>query len=129
MHALLRPGILISIGLRNAIKHPITGVFYTAPLGYCLWLHPELIRSEAALWIGATLLFAVYYHACVIVGAQDAWQLVNGDRATPERARSCAPPGGRCLGRFEPAHHPWPVRFHAQHAARSTSKRWPACAR
>ena len=78
MYALLKPGILISIGLRNALKHPLVGAFYAAPLGICLWVDPGPTGSAAAFWIGATLLLAVYYHACVIVGAMDAWQLVNG---------------------------------------------------
>lgn len=78
MRTLLKPGVLLTIGLRNWAKHPITGALYAAPLGICLWVHPELIRSDAVVWIGAALILAVYYHACVIVGAQDAWHMVNG---------------------------------------------------
>jgi methyl-accepting chemotaxis protein-1 (serine sensor receptor) len=69
---------VFTAGLHNSIKHPITGILYAVPLAICLWLHPEVIRSGAGIAIAAFLLLAVYYHACAIVSASSAWDIING---------------------------------------------------
>jgi methyl-accepting chemotaxis protein len=77
MNALLRPGVLLALSLKNRIRHPVVGLLYVVPLGVSAWLQPEMLRSAAFPWLVALLAIALYYHASVIIGAADAWAIVN----------------------------------------------------
>jgi methyl-accepting chemotaxis protein len=77
MNVLFRPGILLSLSLKNRIRHPLAGLLYFLPLGAMVWAHPEILQSPALAWIAALLALAIYYHTSVILGAAGAWAVVN----------------------------------------------------
>jgi methyl-accepting chemotaxis protein len=77
MNVLFRPGILLSLRLKNHVRHPLAGLLYVLPLGAIVWAHPGILQSAALAWFAALLALAVYYHASVILGAAAAWAVVN----------------------------------------------------
>ena len=77
MRALFAPAIAVCGRLRNIVKLPLIGLFFTLPLAVALWVSPPA-WGQAATWIMlGTYLFAWYFMAGHLLAHDGTWELIN----------------------------------------------------
>ena len=77
MNPILRPGILFSIQFRNAIRFPLSGVFYVVPLAIAIAAQPALVEGATGALVLGTLALAIYYQVAMYFGSEVGWAAIS----------------------------------------------------
>jgi methyl-accepting chemotaxis protein len=77
MKAIFAPAIALLLPLRNFIKMPLIGVFYTVPLAIAVIANPPAWTAPAGLAVIAAFVFACYYLGAIYFTSDASWALIN----------------------------------------------------